>query len=177
MTKKKGGPSRNVKAEILDIDYWSKLGTNPSIKLSNGELISEKEYLIQFMRESYGGLSRKRRKILQTEEQHKWATRNMNALNRDALNVARAKDQLVDTIKSGHADYLTGETPESWVQAYKTRGAKVAVLVMIKEWCQENNIKYSFSRAIALIQFYYSFKKLLKFIGKSDIINKNVGEK
>lgn len=166
--KSKGGKSQAALAEIHDVDYWNKLSTKPTVRLKNGELVSEKEYMKRFIREYHLGQSKKDRTILQTEEQHIEANRNNNSLNRDLIHKQQVSADVEYMWQKTLTGSIKGDIPKEWQEAYHESGPGGAFTTLAKEFCKEVGIKWNYDRTLAIFRLYVKIKKLLRYIRRSE---------
>lgn len=166
-TKKERIPM-GVRQEFEDVDYWSKLiKSKETVRLPDGSVIPVYNYMKKFMQESYGnGFSRKdpKKNILQTEEQKKWARRNNNNTNRDALNVARKSDRLTNSeflLEKGHFDEL-----EAWEHDIKVQGYEAALDKLLDISTKELGCHQTQATKRSLLRFYFRIKKFLRYVRK-----------
>lgn len=157
-----------VRQEFDDIDYWSNLKkSKETIKLPDGSKMSVYNYMKKFMQEAYGnGFSRAQpeKNILQTEEQKKWARRNNNNTNRDALNVGRKTNRLTAS------DFLINKSKpegrEEWEDLLKVNSYDSAIESLLVLTGKELGVKINKYEKLALLRFYFRIKKLLRYIRK-----------
>lgn len=156
---------KGVRQEFDDVDYWHKLSKKKKITLDNGEKISEYEYMKRFMHEAYGNnFSRKNPEdnIIQTDEQKKWARRNNNNTNRDALLVAKKMGALNALFDVEENEYPNED--EHWEKVFKTGTYEDAAKELLNETCNNLQIKYTIVNARALFRFYFRIKRFLKLV-------------
>lgn len=166
-TKKERIPA-GVRQEFDDVDYWDKLKkSDETVELENGTVVPVYEYMKRFMQEAYGnGFSRKSPEdnILQTEDQKRWARRNNNNTNRDALNVARKTSRLTTS------DFLIEkgaiEEVEAWEEKIKVGTYDEALDSLLAISGSELKICMDRQQKAAMLRFYFRIKRLLKYIRK-----------
>jgi hypothetical protein len=161
--KKRKTRSKNVVEAITDIDYMARLGTKPTVRLKNGEIVSEREYMQRFLNESYATVAKGQNTILETDEQIKWANRNKNMLHRDAA-YRTTRNPISDLAWSEYNKYYAIKTTQSVDSNLKT------IEQEFKEVCidilRSLGVEYSFSRVKTLLAAYFRIKRLLSEIKK-----------
>lgn len=157
-----------VRQEFDDIDYWDKLlKSNETVTLEDGTVLSAYDYMKKFMQEAYGnGFSRQQpdANILQTEDQKKWARRNNNNTNRDALNVARKTDRLTNSeflIERG-----ANIEPEEWETTIKVGTYDEALNHLLVITANELGYPMDQMTKRGLLRFYFRIKKFLQYVRK-----------
>lgn len=161
MSKKDNIPL-GVRQEFDDIDYWHKLPKNKFVELPNGEKISVYDYMKKFMHESYANnfsRSEPESNILQTEEQKKWARRNNNNTNRDALNVIKKSGKMATLfhVEAGHKP----EDEEEWEKIFKLEGYEPTFEFIVKQFLTKFNIEFNMENCRELLKFYFTVKRFL----------------
>jgi len=170
----KNNLSKGVRNEFDDIDYWHKLPKNQFVTLKDGTRISVYEYMKKFMHESYGNnfsRSEPDSNILQSEVDKKWARRNNNNTNRDALLVSKkmgALNQLFDNQEDNN-DEVVG----SWEWTFKRDSYHEALNVLIKEICDSFKISFTKENIKLIINIYVKLNKFVRMIKKD---KKNKGK-
>jgi hypothetical protein len=159
---------KGVRQEFDDIDYWDKLKkSDEMITLENGTTLPVYDYMKKFMQEAYGnGFSRKTPEdnILQTEDQKKWARRNNNNTNRDALNVSKKTDRLTNS------DFLLERgqinEAEAWEDTLKVGSYDDALNHLLVITAEELGYPVDKKTKQGLLRFYFRIKKFLRYIRK-----------
>jgi hypothetical protein len=162
--KKRKTRSKNVVDAMTDVDYMNRLGTKPTVRLKNGEMVSEREYMQRFLNESYATVAKGQNTILETEEQIKWANRNKNMLQRDAAYVMNSRNPISDMAWSEYNRYYSNKTTETIEPNLKTIEQEFKEVCI--DICRSLGLEYSFSRVKLLIGAYFKIKRLLSEIKK-----------
>jgi len=164
---KKTNIPKGVRQEFDDIDYWHKLPKNKFVTLPDGTKISEYEWMKKFMHESYGNnFSRENPEtnILQTEDQKKWARRNNNNTNRDALLVSKKMGAMKTLFEIEKGAY--DEKEEPWEIVLKTGTYEEALHSLIEESCNDFNISFSKLNTRSILRIYFRISKFIKMVRK-----------
>jgi hypothetical protein len=121
----------------------------------------------QFMQEAYGnGFSRQHpeKNVLQTDDQKRWAIRNNNNTNRDALNVAKKAHTLTNSeflLQKGYLDQT-----ESWETLLKLEGTDAGLEELLSLSTKEIGCGSDARTKRALLRFYLRIKKFLRYVRK-----------
>lgn len=178
--------SKGVQLEMDDVDYWNDLDdTTPTVKLPNGDLVTERAYMKQFMYENYGNgfyQIEKEKRILQEDDQLKDARRNNNRTNRDALVVALKRRNHIKVQDPTNGEYKTGTichdrlaqtdtsrktVEEKWQTCYKMEGDEAKSLELLMEsHLNELGLDYTTRRGTILLRMYFNVKKLVALMRK-----------
>lgn len=156
---------KGVRLEFDDVDYWHKLPKNKYVKLEDGSMISEYDYMKKFMHEYYGkGFDRQddTKNILKTEEQKKEARRNNNNTNRDALLVSKKMGALNTLFQVEKGSFK--EEVEDWENTFKTGTYDQALKHLVKDSCTEINIDFTKPNIRAILRIYFRISKFLKMV-------------
>lgn len=174
MSVKKDRIPAGVRQEFDDVDYWNKLKkSKETFTLKDGTVLTAYEYMKKFMHEAYGKGFYKYKddhNILQTQEQKKWAIRNNNNTNRDALNVAKKAHKLNNTqymLEKGVKDLN-----EPWEETLKIGKVEDALDHLLAITAEELNIKLTNGSKKNILKVYFRIKKLLIHMRKDRLNNK-----
>jgi hypothetical protein len=165
MSKKDNIP-KGVRQEFEDIDYWHKLPKNKYVTMPDGSKISVYEYMKKFMHEAYGNnFSRENPEsnILQTEEQKKWARRNNNNTNRDALNVIKKAGKMT-TLFQIHDKVFSDQSSEDWEKAFKSGTYEQSFKTLLTQCSKELGIVLTDAKTQSILRVYFRIKKFLKMV-------------
>lgn len=166
MSKKDNIPL-GVRQEFDDIDYWHKLPKNKFVTLDDGTKISYYDYMKKFMHEAYANnFSRTDQdgNILKTEEQKKWARRNNNNTNRDALNVIKKSGKMATLfyVEQG----MIKDQIEPWEDIFKHDGLEQAFEEIMKMAADETGLLFTKKDVSAILRMYFRIKKFLQLMRK-----------
>lgn len=171
MSSKKDNISLGVQQEFEDIDYWHKLSKTKKARLKDGTLshLTEYEWAKKFMHESYANnFDRKDNKnnILKTKEQQRWARRNNNNTNRDALNVAKKAGKFATLLQICEEEALADQG--GWKKLFSTNNYEAAAKKLMQDTLGELELEYDSRKIKTLLRFNYKLKTLVSYI-RSDI--------
>lgn len=158
---------KGVRNEFDDVDYWHKLPKNKFVELPDGTKISIYEYMKKFMHEAYANnfsRSEPETNILQTEEHKKWARRNNNNTNRDALLVSKKMGAMNTLFQIERGAYDTD--PEPWEDNFKAGTYETSLHSLIEQSCEEVGISFSKLNARVIFKIYFRINKFIKMVRK-----------
>lgn len=161
----KNNLSKGVRNEFDDIDYWHKLSKNKFITLEDGSKISEYHYMKKFMHEAYGNnFDRKNpdSNILQTEDHKKWARRNNNNTNRDALSVIKKSGKMNTLFQLENSSF--GDDREDWEKEFKLGSYEESFECLARHSAEDLGVQYSKTTIMAIIRIYLRIAKFLKLV-------------
>jgi hypothetical protein len=166
-TRKERIPA-GVKQEFDDVDYWHDLKKSAeTVTLADGTVLSVYDYMKKFMQEAYGnGFSRQNpdENILQTDDQKKWARRNNNNTNRDALLVSQKKHALYNA--EHLLDVKQSDITETWETTLKTGTYEEALEHLLVVTANELKIELTPQMKRGMLNFYFRIKKFLSYLRK-----------
>lgn len=171
---KKNNVPKGVRNEFDDIDYWHKLPKNKYVTLADGTKISYYEYMKKFMHEAYGNSfsrSEPDTNILQTEEQKKWARRNNNNTNRDALLVSKKMGALSVTYQLEKSDYES--VVEPWEKTFKYQDYESTLQAILKMSSEELKINFDLETSKKILKTYFRLTKFVKLVRRDKRIKKD----
>ncbi len=172
MSIKKDKIPLGVRQEFDDIDYWHKLPKNKFVTLKDGTKVSIYEYMKKFMHEAYANnFSRTEPdgNILRTEEQKKWARRNNNNTNRDALNVIKKSGKMSTLfyVEEG----MIKDQDEEWELSFKNEGYEEAFEGIMKLAAEETGLSFTKRDISAILRMYFRIRKFLSLMRKDRMNN------
>ena len=162
---KKDNIPKGVRQEFDDIDYWHKIPKNKYVTLPDGTKISEYEWMKKFMHEAYANnFSRQEPEtnILQSEEHKRWARRNNNNTNRDALLVAKKMGAMKTLFEIEKGTYNTIE--EDWETKFKKGTYEAALHSLIEESCTEVSIPFTKLNIRVILRIYFRISRFIKMV-------------
>lgn len=163
---------KGVQEEFNDIDYWHKLPKTKYVTLKDGTKISYYDYMKKFMHEAYGNSFDRENpetNILQTEEHKKWARRNNNNTNRDALLVSKKMGALNALFQIEKKEFTEDE---SWESEFKTGSYEKSLHSLIKTCCDELNITFTKAKIRGIFKIYFRISKFIKMVRKDQKLRK-----
>lgn len=158
---------KGVRNEFDDVDYWHKLPKNKYVTLKDGTKISIYEYMKKFMHEAYANnFSRDEPEtnILQTEEHKKWARRNNNNTNRDALLVSKKMGAISTLFQIEKGAYDT--KLEHWETQFKLGTYEDSLHALIEQSCEDVGIEFSKLNTRVILKIYFRINKFIKMVRK-----------
>lgn len=167
MSVKKDKIPLGVRQEFDDIDYWHKLPKNKFTTLPDGTKISHYEYMKKFMHEAYANnfsRTEPETNILQTEDQKKWARRNNNNTNRDALNVIKKAGKMSTLFYV--EEHQIKDIDEDWEVVFKMRGYEPAFEEIMKLTADETGLPFTKKDVSAILRMYFRIRKFLQLMRK-----------
>lgn len=159
--------SKGVRQEFDDVDYWHKLPKNKFVTLEDGTKISIYNYMKKFMHEGYANnfdRDNPETNILQTEEHKKWARRNNNNTNRDALLVSKKMGALSALFQIEKGTYVVDEEP--WETQFKNESYEAALHGLVKQCCEEMGLNFDKKHIRLILKAYFRITKFLRMVRK-----------
>jgi hypothetical protein len=156
-----------LKEEYGDVDYWDKLSREKTIKLKNGEMISEYEWLKKFIGENYGsGFDRDNTKnnILRTKKQKAQAIRNNNTINRDALTRGVKKGIVTSLLENKLYPTSSDLNEEQWEIDFKESTYTESFISLCEQCCEELGFEYSEESPTKFLRIYLRVKRFFRMV-------------
>ncbi len=164
MSKKDNIP-KGVRDQFDDIDYWHKLPKNKYVTLDDGTKISEYEWMKKFMHEAYANnfsRSEPETNILQSEEHKKWARRNNNNTNRDALQVSKKMGAMKTLFEIEKGTYDKDE--ENWEEKFREENYEASLHSLVEESCTEVDIPFTKRNIRVILRIYFRISRFIKLV-------------